>query len=192
MMTLDEIMDNCRIEDADSGSPHWIWRGGMTGKTPRIWAPDYTRTQQAIKAGSIRRADGPLMASQPGRRAAYHLSTGKVLPSGWRVFATCEEYGCVIHFGAGPAQETGRQISKMGWHKDSIRHKLASRATGRKRSKLTMGMIHEIQQSNEPGVVLAKRMGIGQTLVSKVRIHGLPSHQPIGGFFSGLGARAAA
>jgi len=192
MKTLDEIMGNCRIEDAEAGSPHWIWCGGITGKTPRIWAPDYTATQQARKDGKIRRTDGPVMASQPGRRAVYHLSTGKALPSGWRVYATCQEYSCVIHFGAGPDDEVGRQISEMGRYKASIARKLASRATGRKRAKLSAEDVLEIQQSQETGEALTRRFGVGRTTISRVRHHGLPAHQPIGGLFSGLGARAGA
>ena len=192
MKTLEEIKDACRIEEADSGSPHWIWGGGLTGKFPRIWAPDYTKTQQAVKDGKISRAAEPLMVSQHGRRAAYHLTAGKALPSGWRVYATCGEYGCVIHFGAGPAKEAGRNISAMGRYAGSIARQLASRAVGRQRAKLSAGDVLEIQQSDETGEALTRRFGVGRSTISRARRHGLPAHQPIGGMFSGLGARAAA
>lgn len=210
MNTLDDIKGFCRLEPADSGSEHWIWCAGLSGqpnrKIARIWGPDHTATKKAFDKAiglafrhgddaaivdAIAQAMTPRMTSQPGRRAAYHLKTGKPLPTGWRVFATCNERTCIAHFGAGPMRIVGAQIAKLGRHQHSIAHKVANRAIGRARSKLDPDMIREIQQSNETGKALAARYRIGQTLVSKVRCHGSPSHQPVGGLFSGLMGRSA-
>lgn len=204
MTQLDQIRSRCHIEDVEVGKPHRLWAGGKTGKTPRIWAPDHTSTQLAFEA-AIERAQGddaaiiaaivaamtPVMASQPGRRAVYHLTTGKPLPKGWRVFATCTEPACIEHYGAGPGKEFGAQISKLGWHKHSVARKVASLANGRARSKLDLAMIREIRTSPETGRALARRLNIGEALVSKVRRHGSPAHETVANPWAGLGGRAA-
>lgn len=182
MKTLEELHGACRIEPADTGSDHLIWAGGMSKKFPRVWAPDYTKTKKLAAAETV-------MASQPGRRAAWHLTTGRALPNGWRVFATCDEELCVAHFGAGPTEKVGKEISTRGKLKHSIRRKLANRAIGRARSKLDQDAIEEIRQSSETGLALSSRLGVAPSVISKIRVHGFPSYEAIGGFASGLGAR---
>lgn len=168
-MRLSDIMERCRVEDG-----HWLWVGALSnGKVPRIWAPDYTRGG---------------MTSQPGRRAVWHVKTGKPIPNGWRVFGTCERTDCIspIHLACKEMAQWGRELAASDKRKGSVMHQVASRATGRKRSKLTPEMIQRIKSDPEMGYVLAEELGVSKTTVSKVRRHGCPSFEPVGGLFSGL------
>ena len=97
----------------------------------------------------------------------------------------------MAHFTAGSAQKAGRHIAVMYKFQHLIRRQVAARLNARARSKLTPDLIREIQQSGEQGRTLARRLGIGETLVSKVRLHGSPAHEPLGGLFSGLMRRTA-
>lgn len=204
MITLEDIRSNCRIEDVEVGKPHLLWAGGKAGKVPRIWAPDYTATKRAFRqamkleggsdAGIVAAlvdAMTPIMTAQSGRRAAYHLETGKPLPKGWRVFATCSEPTCIEHYAAGSTQTMGAQFTLLGWHTDSIPRKVAALKNGRKRSKLTPEIIREIRNSPEKGIELSRRFGIGQPTISKVRVHGSHSHESVANPWAGLGGRAA-
>jgi len=107
------------------------------------------------------------------------------------VYATCHEPLCVAHFAAGSAQKAAQHIALMNKYQHLIRRQVAARLNARARSKLTPDLIREIQQSGEQGRTLARRLGISETRVSKVRLHGSPAHEPLGGLFSGLMRRAA-
>jgi len=170
-MKLQDIMDRCRVEDG-----HWIWGGAMSKGIARIWAPDFTK--------------GGTMASQPGARAVWHVKTGRAIPAGHRVFRTCDREGCIAPnciTCTAPA-DRGVEVAASGVLKGSIRKRLASRKTGRARSKLTPALIERIKTDPERGYVLAQQLGISKTTVSKARKHGVPSFQPIGSPFAGLGA----
>lgn len=180
-MTLDDIKDRCRIEDG-----HWIWAGASTRGIARIWAPDFTR-----HAGGMR--------SQTGTRAVWHIKTGKAIPTGWRVFITCDRPGCIAPkcLICQDPSERGQEVSASGVLKGSIRHRVNSRKTGRARSKLNPELIAFIKTSPLNGEQVAARTGLSRTTVSKVRKHGVPSFEPVGGIFTGLlaandGRRAAA
>lgn len=168
-MKLNDLKERCRIEDG-----HWIWVGAFAGIVPRIWAPDYTK--------------GGAMTSQAGPRAVWHVKTGKAIPEGFRVFRTCDRVGCIAPhcITCQDPTERGREVSASGVLKGSVRHRVNSRKTGRARSKLSPELIETIKTSPELGYVLAGRLGLSKTTVSKVRKHGCPSFEPVGGIFSGL------
>lgn len=171
-MTLDDIKDRCRIDD----DGHWIWTGALSqGKWPRIWAPDHTQP-------------GSPMASQTGRRAVWHVSTGKAIPTRWRVFGTCEMDRCLNpkHMECGTTAEWGAHVSNSGIHTGSIRRLNAARQTGRKRSVLTPDTRMEVITSQETGRAVAQRLGISEQTVSKVRRGHTVCFEPAGGLFSGL------
>lgn len=168
-MKLADIRERCRVEDG-----HWIWVGAFSRGVPRIWAPDFSK--------------GGKMSSQPGARAVWHVKTGKPIPAGWRVFATCEVDGCIAPqcIACQHPAERGAQIAATGVLKGSIRHRVNSRKTGRARSKLTPELIERIKTDPEKGYVLAQKLGISKSTVSKVRKHGVPAFEPVGGMFNGL------
>lgn len=171
-MTLDDIRDRCHIDDDD----HWIWKGALSdGKWPRIWAPDHTK-------------DGSPMVVQTGRRAVWHVSTGKPIPARWRVYGTCDVDRCLNpkHMECGTTTDWGAQVQKSGVHSGSIRRQTASRQTGRKRSVLTPETYQEIMGSNETGRALARRLGISEQTVSRVKGGKIVCFEAAGGLFSGL------
>jgi hypothetical protein len=172
-MTLDDIRERCRIEGA-----HWIWVGAESRGVARIWAPDFT------KAGT--------MQSQPGRRAVWHVKTGKAIPKGWRVFGTCDVPGCIAPgciTCKDPAQR-GREVSASGKLKGSILRRVNSRKAGRARSRLTPALIEWIKASPLNGLQVAALAGVGRATVSKVRRHGMPSFEPVGTFTTLLAGRS--
>lgn len=168
--TTEKLRERCRI-DGD----HWLWRGAQTGGFPQIWAPDYTN-----KDGRPNK--------QHGRRAAWHLKHRVTVPSGWRVYGTCEEKMCVnpAHAVARHPGEQGKRLAATGKLKGQIDRIMAGRAHGRKTSKLTREQIEMVLSSPKSGHQLAKELGINRTTVHRLRTGKAKAFQPVGGIFSGL------
>lgn len=171
---LEKVRERCYI-DEDTGC--WLWRGAVSqGKWPRVYAPDHSQ-------------EGSPLKTQTGRRAVWHLFTGKAIPNGWRVYGTCTEDACLNpqHMKCGPTSELGSFIAKSGEWKGVPARIKANRLIARTRAKVTPDMVSEINQSNEKGLDLAQRLNVSDTLVSRVR-RGASGKcwQPMGGVFSGL------
>lgn len=168
MKTLEDIRGRCRMVDG-----HWIWAGALRpdGRA-NIYGPDYT------KGG---------MKTQIGPRAVWHVSTGKPIPNGWRVYGNCDEPACVnpAHIECTSPVARGKHVQETGALKGSPRRILANRAIGRKRATLTPALIAEIQLSPETGVQLTARLGIGRATISKARRGEARAFQAAG-LFSGL------
>ncbi|AVQ84272.1 hypothetical protein [Variovorax sp. PMC12] len=175
MKTIEEIKGRCKI----TPEGHWLWDGSLRpdGRA-NIWAPDYT------KGG---------MTVQSGPRAVTHCTTGKPIPNGWRAYGTCDERACCNpdHIACTSDAAFGRWQTKTGVYKGKTTRILANRAIARARSKVTPALIVEIQSSRETGRAIAKRLGIGTTLVSRARRGELKSFASKG-VFTGLGAREGA
>lgn len=170
MRTLEEIYGRCVLDEITGCR---VWRGCIDNHGPRIYAPDMRF--------------GGAMKTQYGRRAVWQLVNGRPLPKGWRVFGNCGNPACLEykHIEASTTAERGRKVAASGAQKGLIKRIVANRKIGRARSVLTPALIDEIQTSGETGQALAARLGIGRTTISKVRKHGVPSHQPVG-LFTGL------
>jgi hypothetical protein len=171
-MDLENIRQRCHI-DEDTGC--WIWAGALSeGKWPRIHSPNHSKP-------------GSPMETQTGRRAVWQLSTGKAIPKGHRVYGTCRCNTCLnpSHMKCGPAADWGKYKAQIGLHK-TVRHVIGARKNGRANSVLTEATYAEILSSNEIGLHIAKRLGIGRAVVSRVRTGKLVSFKPVGGPFSGL------
>src|SRR5574337_351630 len=153
MKTLSEIRARCVVTE----DGHWLWRGALrpTGRA-NIYAPDHTRGG---------------MQAQTGIRAVWHIRTGKPVSNGCRVFGTCDEMACVApdHIVCRSDIANGAMQRRTGALRGKTRRILASRATGRARSKLTPELIAEIQASLETGVQLAARLHLSASTVSKAR-----------------------
>jgi len=169
-VTLDDIKARCVLQDGC-----WLWRGALSDGWPRIFAPDYTKK-------------GGAKTSQPGKRAVWHVKTGKPIPSGWRVFGTCQAKTCCnpAHIQCQPVAEWGKRVAESGRLQGVMRRIVANRATGRARAKLTGQDVEEIMASEETGLVLASRYGVAPQTISKARHGKARAHQPVGGLFSGL------
>lgn len=169
-MTLDDIKARCVEQDGC-----WLWRGAMTNGFPKIFAPDHTN-----HAGE--------KTSQPGKRAVWHVKTGKAIPKGWRVFGTCGNKACCSpqHINCQPEKEWGRQIAESGAWKGDMRRIIANRVHSRARTKLTPELIQEITTSRETGAAVARRLNLSKQTVSKARQGKARAYEPVGGLFSGL------
>lgn len=206
MKTLDEIHGDCRVDDITGC---WHWAGAFSGTLPRIYAPDWAATRDRfeaalsaafesgwesakIKAAIVQVLD-PVMTSQPGRRAVWNIATGKPIPNGWRVYGTCMDDACVSldHMRCGSAVELGRFTVKTGRFRNQPNRIAANRITNLKRSSLTTELVDQILLSEETGVEIAARTGLGRTVISKVRTGAQVVHRAAGGLFAGLGARNA-
>lgn len=128
------------------------------------------------------------MVVQTGRRAVWHVSTGKPIPPRWRVFGTCTDVRCLNpkHMECGTTTEWGEQLRSSGAYKGSMSRQSAARKTGRARSVLTHETLQEILASNESGRALAARLNISEQTVSKARHGRLVCFDAVGGLFSGL------
>ena len=171
IMTLDNIKARCFITDEGC----WEWRGAMSQGVPRIYAPNHQKP-------------GSPMECQVGRRAVWHVRTGKAIPKGHRVFGTCQNAVCLCpeHARCGTTSDLGALTKKLGRFKNKPARIAASRIGGRKRSHLTAELIAEIQASDETGVAIAGRLKLGREVVSRVRRGKLKSFQSIGNPFAGL------
>lgn len=169
-MTLDDIMGRCRVEDG-----HWLWAGALSKGVPRIWAPDFT-----LHAGEMR--------SQTGKRAVWHVKTGKAIPDGWRVFGNCREPLCLnpTHVQCERPAARGVKVAASGVLKGQVLRIIANRSIGRQRSNLTPELLQEIATSPETGMSLQGRLGIPHQTISRVRNGQMRAFQPVGGLFTGL------
>lgn len=169
-LTLQDIRDRCRIDDG-----HWLWRGASSNGWPRIWAPDHSKGEGE-------------MSTQTGRRAVWHLKTGKPIAKGWRVFGTCDESLCVnpAHMDCRSVAEEGARVAASGKLKGQIQRIVASRATGRARSNLTPELFQMILVSEKSGVQITRETGVNRTTVSRIRTGQALAFQPVGGLFTGL------
>lgn len=153
---LEDVKARCFI--SDNGC--WEWRGGLSdGKWPRVHAPDHT------KPGSPK-------TPQTGRRAVWHLLTGKPIPTGWRVYGTCPCAVCLNpeHMSCGTTAKLGKHSAKIGRFKNSPARVAANRKTGRLRSALSPETIAEIQDSSELNKVWAERLGVSPQTISRAKL----------------------
>jgi hypothetical protein len=174
MRTLEDVRGRCRI---DAITRCWEWTGASHKGIARVYAPDWT-----ILDGALR--------PQAGRRGVWHIQNpGKGLPSGWRVYGTCDIDLCLnpAHAEAGPAKAQGAQIAQSGRYKGQMARILANRANGRKRSALTPELVTDILGSDETHAAAGRRTGISEDVVRNVRTgRGARCLQPLGGMFSAL------
>lgn len=173
-MTLDDIKDRCVITETGC----WHWKGALSnGKWPRIWAPNHTK-------------EGSPMTAQPGRRAVWHVKTGKPIPDGHRVYGTCTDPKCMNpeHMACGPTSECGAHMTATGRHK-TVARTIANRENGGVRSSLNAELVAHIQTSTKTGRALAEELNIAESVVSRARNGRIVFFRPLGGPFSGLGAR---
>ena len=172
MKDIEEIRGRCVV--AEDG--HWLWRGSCRPDgRPNIWAPDYTRGGMQV---------------QSGPRAVWHCITEAPIPANWRAYGTCSEPTCCnpAHVKCTSEADFGKWLARTGKFKGKTRRILANRAIGRARSKVTPGLILEIQASNETGRALARRLNLLETIVSRARRGEFAAFQSASPF-TGLGER---
>ena len=176
-MNIEQIKDRCRIDECTAC---WLWTGAKSSGWPRIWAPDHT-----LHGGELR--------TQTGRRAVWHIKTGKPIAAGWRVFGTCTARNCVnpAHMVCEPVAVQGQKVAASGKLKGNIVRITANRRTGRAKAGLDAETRKAVRESEESGLALAARLGCSPQTISRIRNGRDLSFQPVGGMFTGLLRMAA-
>ena len=166
-LTLEDDRRNQRPLPVDEFTGCWNWAGAMVGgKSPRIWQTEDGKDK-----------------SMPGRRAAW-LALGRELPSGWRVYGTCDSLVCVkpAHMKAGLTAEFWSPPGRAGKQKGNINRIKANRLNGRKRAGAEpRRLLRSFQQRNRRGT--GRGLGVAPATISGYRRHGLPCYEPVGGLF---------
>ena len=178
MRTIEEVKGFCRVDDITGC---WVWAGAIDRGVPKIYAPDWSAHNGAMK-------------TQTGQRAVWHITNRRFIPKGWRVYSTCRTACCLNpqHLKAASNAQWGRDRAATGELKGNIKVRTHVRKLGQARSELTHETYIEVMTSTEKGVDIAKRLGITESTVSKARTGVLVCFQPLSGMFTQLvgGARA--
>ena len=178
-MNLNTIKNRCTL-DADTGC--WHWAGALSdNRWPRVWAPNLAKPGQP-------------METQTGRRAVWQIHTGRPIPAKHRVHGICDAPQCLnpAHMRCGPASLWGAHLTASGKYKNTPARTIANRASARARSKLTPSLLDEIQRSPETGLALQARLGLSNSVISKVRRGESRAWQSAANPFAGLMERKAA
>lgn len=96
-------------------------------------------------------------------RLAYRMSKGDV-PSGLYVCHSCDRKHCVNpeHLWLGTAQDNMDDKVAKGRHVTLAGEDVPN-------AKLTDALVREIRSSSEPGTVIAKRLGVSDSNISRIR-----------------------
>lgn len=182
MTPLQRIKDRCTVDEITGC---WIWKGATSpsngGKTrqPRVHSEDYT----ADPTGKVK-------TTQTGNRAAWHAANRKPIPSGHRVFkAPCCTNGLCVnpaHLQCGTTEDWGQSVATKGIWRGVPARIAANRAIGRANSVVTPEMAREIAASPDLGIHISARLGIGRSVVSRVRRGQLRSIAAVTNPFAGL------
>src|SRR5574337_1174553 len=164
--------------------------GRASAGRPRLPGRSFPRIRSTISTSKTRPALRVWLSRSPRWQifaGVWHIKSGKPVPNGWRVYGTCDEMACVApdHIVCRSEVANGAMQRRTGALRGKTRRILASRATGRSRSKLTPELIAEIQSSPETGEQLAQRLHLSASTVSKARRGEARSFQGAG-IFSGL------
>lgn len=151
ILTIEDIRERCVI-DEDTGC--WIWRRAVTqgsgGVTPVTHLPALRRVVTVM-------------------RAVLHLQ-GVELSSAICAWSTCRVERCCApaHILHGTKAEYGRAIKASGRYKGLTAYRIGSR---KHRKNHTPPEIRSaIMQSTETGRVVAVRLGVSESTVSRIRL----------------------
>lgn len=174
MKTLQDVKDNCRIDYGDDGKEHWFWQGASSAGYAAMRGPDFTKD-----------ASGKTHTAQRGRRAVWHILTGKPITKGVIIYNTCQEAGCVNpdHLKAGSRARYGRMIAMSGAWRTGVARRMASQKGAKALRKITPEMAHIIIHGVDSSKALALRYGVHTTTINRYRSG---ARVGLGGLFSGL------
>lgn len=137
---------------------------------------------RSVEDGDCIRWTGFLYGGQPGAnidgqkfcvpRALWEMQRGPI--PGLKLKCMCNLKRCINLDHRKPV--TPRQLAKMngaqGLMSDRVRSaKIAATKRAGKQAKVTDEDVRAIRESDEPGIVLARRYGISNALVSKYRLY---------------------
>lgn len=147
--TLDDLKARCWVDET---SGCWHWRMATSEGAAKVYLPGLKRVCT-------------------GLFAAATLS-GRKINSGQMAYSTCTTPFCLCpaHTKVGTWKQWGAWKAATGSWKAKPQRIAACQKTARsKLSKLTPELVQEIRASEETGRAIAKRMGVSEQLVSKIR-----------------------
>lgn len=151
--TLEDLRLRC-VMDRDTDC--WRWKGALSDGVPHVCLHD-------AQTGKHRVTTGP--------RAAALLS-GREIPEGRIAYRTCCTKACVNpdHIAVGTKKQLGLMIRRKGTQRNNpLRSLINARNSRRRVAKLNMDIARQIRESDEPGVVWARRLGVCAQTISAVR-----------------------
>lgn len=119
------------------------------------------------------------------RRRYYELTVGPI-PEGMVLAVTCECQRCMRHMEPQTVSQVIQRVVARGTFSAAV-HGAKVAAARRKTSRYSDALISEIRASDEPSRVLAERLGMNESYLSRVR-RGLQRRHASGNPFAGLGA----
>lgn len=164
---MQKILEKLKARCEEEGDC-WVWQGCVNNGVP---------------VASINGVNSTV------RRALYKLAHGEI-GSGLVMITTCNDPRCINpdHARVVTRAILAQEMGAAGIMGGTVRSAKISKTKRLKYSKISVDIAQEIRVSNETGVALSKRYGVGQSLVSSVRLH--KAWKEYSTPFSGLGARA--
>lgn len=153
--SLQDLRDRCYVDDV-TGCWHWRMSKTVDG-IPRVHLP----------------TSGGKRSNMLGRRAAMFLSTGKLLPNNFRVWAApmCHAEDCCNpeHCISGTAKQWGVWARESGILKTPAK-RAAAVQQARKNRHLTDEQAAEVFAAEGTGKEIAAKFGVSRQLVSDLRL----------------------
>lgn len=148
--TLEDLKARCVVDDVTGC---WKWRMAVSGGAAMVYLPALGKTRTGLFAALI--------------------LSGRALKPGQRAFGTCGTQFCVCpaHVKALTSAQWGKGVAASGAWKGNPARVVANRATAKTRpgTVLTEGLAQEIRASAGTGREIARRFGISDKQVSRIR-----------------------
>lgn len=160
MRTIEEVQGRCRIDEEG----HWIWTGSTRRGSPNIHAPNFTADDT-----------GKTCTVQLGRRAVWHIITGKPIRKGRQVYQTCGHALCLRPscLACGTKADQGRMVSTSGRERGKENRIQAGRANCASQRKVTPTMHTRIMADLAIGVpvhIVANKHDLHRDTIRRVRM----------------------
>jgi hypothetical protein len=160
IITMADLKARCI---SDPATHCWVWQGGMSDGSPRIWTIDYSRPEKRSMSGAL---------------AAWHIGHGEPPREGWLVFRACHNSRCVnpAHMRlARDKAEVNRHAKACGaWVGTAVESRRANAVLARAASKwptLSPEKVAAVRQALAAGerkVLIAQRLGLSKSAVHHI------------------------
>jgi hypothetical protein len=146
--TIEDLRARCRM-DEETGC--WLWGGASQDNRGMVWLPELGVSRNVVFA-------------------ALYL-TGRRPPAGQGSYLKCTSPLCCNpeHAATGTRKQISQHLARQGRFKDNPKHMAAVLALSKKARVLSDEQANEIRTSNEIGYVIAERMGVSKSVVSRIR-----------------------
>ena len=127
--------------------------------------------------GGIRVTSNPADSLEGAHRVSYKLFKGEI-PDKLYVCHKCDVPSCVNpdHLFLGTAKDNMQDALNKGKLFWKGQKRNFPKGSNHKQAKLTESDVKEIRESTEPGINLAKRYGVSNNVISRIRLHKIWRH----------------